>query len=867
MGLRCVEWRFLPLDAAPFIDDMKSLMCPFFATLLRISLVVVGLLSGGLLACEGDTTGPVDRRIGSEGGTAVLADGQVRLSIPPGALSEGVWFSVLPAVSVPSSDLLVAGSSWEIGPPGTAFSRPVTLTIAYGPGDLPVEVGEDGLGVFRVAGGNWAPVRSTWPSPGDHAVSGLVTTLGRFGVIGFSVDSVAVSPPSALLPPGGSVLLNATPLASDGRPLSSRSITWTSSKPDVAAVNASGLVTGVAEGEVTITAASGGRNSAASVSIRTPVATVDISPDHGVLNPGQALQLAATPRDVHGNALAGRGVNWASSAPDVAAVDSKGRVTAVAVGSASISATVGGQRGAATIGVHSSLSVSTIGLAEGVVGQAYHQSLAARGGDGTYLWSISAGQLPPGFSLDGSTGEIRGTPTASGTTAFTVQVESAGMVATQSLSILVKPIPVASVEVHPASVSLVPSQTGQLTAVARDASGSIVPGQPVWASTDQGVVSVNAAGMVTARTVGSATVTATVGERVGWAAVIVSDVLSVLDSPLAMGVVGRAYTHALTAVGGDGHFSWEVMAGNLPAGLDLNAGTGMISGTPLAQGTTSFIVKVTGGDGQTATRSLSLVVHDEVSLLTSSLEDGVVGNAYSETLAAAGGQGPYAWSLASDTLPTGLTLAPSTGVIAGIPLFEGVVGFTVQVASVDGQTATKALAIEVARVPAASVDVSPSSATVALGETRPLTATVRDGSGNLLQGRTVQWASSDVSVATVDTNGLVTARAVGSATVSATVDEATAAAAITVHAPLEILTTSLTPGVVGLPYSQALAARGGDGTYAWTLTAGTLPAGLSLDGATGVISGTPVKAGGSMFLVQVVSGGQTVSAVLSITVG
>ena len=58
--------------------------------------------------------------------------------------------------------------------------------------------------------------------------------------------------------------------------------------------------------------------------------------------------------------------------------------------------------------------------------------------------------------------------------------------------------------------------------------------------------------------------------------------------------------------------------------------------------------------------------------------------------------------------------------------------------------------------------------------------------------------------------------------------------------PLTITTTSLTGGQVGVAYSQTLAATGGTGAYTWQLTSGTLPSGLGLNAASGLISGTPI---------------------------
>jgi large repetitive protein len=62
--------------------------------------------------------------------------------------------------------------------------------------------------------------------------------------------------------------------------------------------------------------------------------------------------------------------------------------------------------------------------------------------------------------------------------------------------------------------------------------------------------------------------------------------------------------------------------------------------------------------------------------------------------------------------------------------------------------------------------------------------------------------------------------------------------------PLAVLTTALPPATADVAYSAKLAATGGVGPYSWALASGTLPAGLILHAATGIISGTP-KAGGT----------------------
>lgn len=80
---------------------------------------------------------------------------------------------------------------------------------------------------------------------------------------------------------------------------------------------------------------------------------------------------------------------------------------------------------------------------------------------------------------------------------------------------------------------------------------------------------------------------------------------------------------------------------------------------------------------------------------------------------------------------------------------------------------------------------------------------------------------------------------------------ATATLSITVRQPLAITTTSLPDGTTGTSYSAPVAATGGATPYTWAITSGTLPAGLTLDAGTGVISGTPTGTGPSTFTVTV----------------
>src|SRR5438132_1395895 len=194
-------------------------------------------------------------------------------------------------------------------------------------------------GSFKVAGTS---------HPGQKSDTGNVTVTCAQP----SIASVVVSPASATVPVGQTLQLTATPEDANGNPLSGRTVTWSSGSSAVAAVNGSGLVTGVALGSATITAASEGQSGTAAITVtRVPVASVTVSPATANLQQGQTRQLTATPQDASGNALSGRVVTWASGNTVVATVSGSGLVSGVAAGSAAITATSEGKSGSASVTV------------------------------------------------------------------------------------------------------------------------------------------------------------------------------------------------------------------------------------------------------------------------------------------------------------------------------------------------------------------------------------------------------------------------------------------------------------------------------------------------------------------------------------
>jgi large repetitive protein len=357
------------------------------------------------------------------------------------------------------------------------------------------------------------------------------------------------------------------------------------------------------------------------------------------------------------------------------------------------------------------LTVATAALPGGTVGTAYSQTLVASGGTAPYLWSVSAGALPTGLSLNASTGVISGTPTTSGTASFTVRVTDSANpagTATQALSITVvavTPLAVTTTSLPGATVGTAYSMTlaatggttpytwsvsvGALPAgLSLNASTGVISGTPTTAAISTFTVQVTDSGARTATMALSITVSAA------------SAPLTVTTASLAGATVGTPYSQTLAATGGTPPYSWSVTVGALPAGLSLNATTGVISGSPTAAGTSSFTVTVTDSAAVagTATKALSITVSAAGTALvvaTATLPVEVLGTAYSQTLAATGGTAPYTWSISAGALPPGLSLAASTGIISGTPLTAATGNFTVRVtdSATTAATATGALSI------------------------------------------------------------------------------------------------------------------------------------------------------------------------------
>jgi hypothetical protein len=328
--------------------------------------------------------------------------------------------------------------------------------------------------------------------------------------------------------------------------------------------------------------------------------------------------------------------------------------------------------------------------------------------------------------------------------------------------------------------------------------------------------------------------------------------LTLIGGPQPRGEVGVPYTTTLNASGGVVPFSWSIIGGSLPAGLSISPTTGAISGTPTAAGTGNFTVQVKDSTGATASADASITIVDPLSLLGGPQPEGKVGAFYSTSLAASGGITPYSWSVISGSLPAGLSISASTGVISGTPTAAGTANFTVQVKDSAGGAASAAASIPVIAslsltntLPNGTVGVTYSSTIGATGGVTPYTCAMAGTlpAGLSLSGCTVSGTPTTAGSSTVTVKVTDSSNPPQNVSANETI--------VISPAPLN-LTNTLPNGTVGVAYSASIGASGGTSPYTCSI-AGNLPAGLTLTGCT--VSGNPTTAGSYPITVTVTDSG------------
>jgi len=512
----------------------------------------------------------------------------------------------------------------------------------------------------------------------------------------------------------------------------------------------------------------------------------------------------------------------------------------------------------------------------GTVGGDYSYTFAATGNPAP-TFAVASGALPVGLSLNAASGVLAGSPTTPGSATFTVAASNAaGPVATSPPITVTTRAFTADSPPTSANVGAPYSYTFAASGTAADpprfSFGSGTPPDGLTLDGNTGVLS----GTPTA----SGTFTFSLGASYEDGATASSGPITITvppasvapaftaDAPPALLEGGAADSYVFAASGSPSP-NFSVASGSLPPGLRLARFTGQLSGVPTAPGTYTFTIGASNGVSPDATSASVSITVTAGSIVAPSLTadsppaTGTVGSAYAGYSFAATGDPVPSFALASGALPGGLSLDPANGVLAGTPTTAGTFTFTVKALNgAPPDAVSDQITITVSPAPAPAVftaDAAPSTATVgsaygpyafrASGFPLPTFALT---AGALPDGLSLDSASGVLS-GTPTTPGTYTFTVGASnglghdaASVTITVAPAPAAPVFSAEAPPAAAT-------VGSGYSYSFVASGSPApTFA--VASGALPSGLSLDSATGLLSGTPSLAGSSTFSVKATNG-------------
>ena len=336
--------------------------------------------------------------------------------------------------------------------------------------------------------------------------------------------TVAVSPATASLTAlGATVQLSAQVRDQNGQAMAGTTVTWASSATAVATVSAAGLVAAAGNGEVTITATAGGVSDAATVNVKQEVSAVAISPAADTMVVGDTARLATEATDANGHAVQEAEVEWASSNPGVAAVDSTGLVSAVGAGEVEITATMAGVTGRSGLTVLAPLPTTVTltpdTLAFTALGQSAELAAEVRDQAGRVMTeaAVSWSSADTTVTTVDSAGLVMAVGSGE-TTVTATAVEASGEAVVKVMQ------SAGSVVVSPPTDTVALGDTLRLVAEAYDENGHRVDGAVFsWSSSDVSVARVDGSGLVTAVAEGRTTITATAGDARGTARITVEN--------------------------------------------------------------------------------------------------------------------------------------------------------------------------------------------------------------------------------------------------------------------------------------------------------------------------------------------------------
>ena len=659
----------------------------------------------------------------------------------------------------------------------------------------------------------------------------LTTVLAILGALTGCADahlpgltSITVTPANSTIDTNQTQQYAASGTFSDGttRDLTNL-VTWSSSNTSVVTISSTGLAFGQSQGSsmisATLNTADGPVTGTTALSVVVALTSLTITSVNPSIANGTSLQLTATGIFSDGSKQnLTTSVSWSSSSNGVATVNTSGLVTAVGVGTRTITATQGAVSATTSVTVTSAVLTSiTITQPNVSIANGTSEQLIATGNfsDGTtqnltafVTWTSSAPAVATVGNAAGSQGFVMGSGAGSTTITATVAGVSGTTTVTVTTATLI------SITITPPKPSIANGTTVQLiaTGIFSDRTTQDLTASATWNSSSTAMATVSSSGLVRGTAVGMATITATQAGVSGSTTVTVTaaTLTSITITPpnpsiangtsvqlTATGTFSDGTTQNLTA-----SVTWlssaQTIVSNAAGSQGLVTGNGEGSATITA--TLAGVSGMTTATVTAATLTSIIVTPPNPSIAkgtsvqltaTGVFSDGTTQNFTSTA----------SWSPSSNSFapvnPTGLATGTAVGTETVTATQAGVSGSTT--VTVTAATLT-------------SIVVTPPNPSIAKGTAVQLTATgtFSDGSTQDLT-TTGSWASSSGAIATVNSLGLATGTGAGSATITVTQAGVSGSTTITV-------TSAVLASIVITPTNPIISAHGTNTTVPLTAT-------------------------------------------------
>jgi plastocyanin/uncharacterized protein YjdB len=634
------------------------------------------------------------------------------------------------------------------------------------------------------------------------ATMGSISGTTMLTVVQPSLQSIAVTPINPSIGKGATQAFTATGTYADNSTQNLTSqVTWSSGTTSVATINAAGVATAVGTGTSTILATMGNVSGSTVLTVTQPVLqSIAVRPSNPSIGKGttQAFTATGTFSDSSTQDLTGQ-VTWSSDTTSVATISATGVATGVSAGTATISATMGNITGTTKLTVtQPTVKSIVVSPASPSVAKGNTQAFTAMGTfsdnsvqdvTGQVAWSSA----PTSVATINASGVATGVGIGTATITATI-----GNVMGQAVLTVTQPV-LKSIAVNPATPTINQGTNQQFTAIGTFTDGSMqdLSTQVAWMSDTTPVATVNASGLATGVSGGTATITAALNGVSAHALLTVNPVTlqSITVTP-AGATIPKGTTQQFTARGtfSDGltqDLTDQVAWSSDTAGVATISATGLATG--VAQGSAMITATLNGKSGSTSLSVGPAVIQSiTVTPAVPSIPKGETDQFHATEVFSDGTTQDVTSQVAWASGTQGIATIDASGLATGVA--QGTASIT---ATLNGVVGTGSLTVGTAVLQ--SITVAPPGPSIPNGETQAFTASgmYSDGSTQDLTSQ-VAWSSGTIGVATINTAGLATAVSQGTSVIMAMLNGVTGTTTLTVGAPV-VQSITVAPASATIP--------------------------------------------------------------------